>query len=216
MDSQVKLPGRTPSELCKLGQATEPLWIFIFFIWNRDPLPTVMGLDWGMQTGDSWPADPCYDLIFLLAQIYIFRNMNWMPLDGMSVLTNDFFFCSMSSCPIYVGELSFEFLTPGFTMGCTPYCHHALSQEADYCQWCVWWVCWWEGGTNPQGCSWVWLHVGQKRPMDLVSESSWLSFEVSWSQIIHPLHPGFNGHTTWGPIWNINQDYRIPMKTGDS
>lgn len=92
MDSQVKLPGRTPSELCKLGQATEPLWIFILFIWNRDPLPTVMGLDWGMQTGDSWPADPCYDLIFLLAQIYIFRNMNWMPLDGMSVLTNDFFF----------------------------------------------------------------------------------------------------------------------------
>lgn len=214
MDSQVKLPGRTPSELCKLGQATEPLWIFIFFIWNRDPLPTVMGLDWGMQTGDSWPADPCYDLIFLLAQIYIFRNMNWMPLDGMSVLTNDFFFYVqlpylcwwviiwVSDPRVYHGV--YTLLSPCLVAG-----SWLLSVM------CVVGVLV-RGWHKPTGLLLSVASRGAERPMDLVSESSWLSFEVSWSQIIHPLHPGFNSHTTWGPIWNINQDYRIPMKTGDS
>lgn len=115
-----------------------------------------------------------------------------MPLDGMPVLTNNFllFYVLLPYSHWWVICLSFEFLTPGFAMGCIPCSHPSLSQEAGCCQQCGWWVCWWEDGTRPQGCSWGWLSMGKKRPMDTVPKSSWLSFEVSWPQILHPLHPG--------------------------
>lgn len=130
--------------------------------------------------------------------IYTLKNMNWMPLDGMPVLTNNFLL-SYALLPYSHGWvicLSFEFLTPGFAMGCMPCSHPSLSQEAGCCR---------DVGRGSVGermvhapraapecsfCSWGWLHMGKKRPTDTVPKSSWLSFEVSWPQILHPLHPG--------------------------
>ena len=164
--------------------------------------------------------------------ICILKNMNWMPLDGMPVLTNNFllFYALLPCSHWWVICRSFEFPTSGFATGCIPCSHPCLSQEAGCCQWCGWWVCWWEGGARPQGCSWVRLLLlsvasrGEEETYGYSTKKLLTEFRGVLTPDLTPSppwkstcsQPGFSGCTTWGPIWNVYQDYRASLETCDS